>query len=776
MNDGGKLHEPDLKRTGPGSLRSSSSDAFDASEYNDNQHSDQDTASAGVLTCNGSFDTKIKTGKDYNTLTWGDILKSVRAIRPRSRRSWRQRSSPRPTPGTMAGYSRWQRVKGSYILWAMSMRDTPKAEVTDALHAILGGTLDMIVYTTASATSDNPRRRFIVRLQHAIPGPDLPTPWRRSTTSWPSATLSATGPSSAPESCATCRMFRWRGVGPMASPCSMSTASSMDPVWTSRPPPSPPAALRTVRSARPSWSGCDRRARRDARRVRIERLRTERLETWVTDENDSLIEKFNACHAITDLLVEYRYEDRGDGLNWQSPLQTSGSFATRVFGDDWFSWSGGDADAGLGCKSASGNGVFGDAFDLFRFYKHGNDFNAALAALRVEEDGAEAESQAQAISATPFDLHKAMKVGPRRWVYGHHLIRQFASATIAPWRGWQDGTGHGRHSGDGHRPGSGWGQAGGAAARLVVQSRGSAGRARPPPGRRLPLLRHQARGHRRPAVRRQWPPDANLHRDRETRRGDDRQAGGGGGAGDDPQAWHRRAGDRPIRQQPSGVGDDNTAIDAVAKELVARRRRRRLRDRADPPHAQTEAECRHRGDRRRWPWRLGPQGCVPACQGVEPDVEGRGEKAGVPDHPWTNFSDDDGKANMSAPGATKKWFHIVSVNLGNGYGTNESDRVGVVTAWQWPAAELPDDKIWEIQQAVAGKGLRKDAQARSQWVGNAIAAVVGLNLNTEVDMEKVKGVVKTLLEAGQLKGVWLPDKKGNLRPCIEVGEWVKLLL
>jgi hypothetical protein len=101
------------------------------------------------------------------------------------------------------------------------------------------------------------------------------------------------------------------------------------------------------------------------------------------------IENYNAAHRIEDLLLKYGYEAASNGHSWQSPLQQSGSFATRVFYNDdgtehWVSQSQSDAEAGLGGQSATG-ARFGDAFDLYVFYEHNGDRSAALLAWQAEE-------------------------------------------------------------------------------------------------------------------------------------------------------------------------------------------------------------------------------------------------------------------------------------------------------------------------------------------------------------------------------------------------------
>jgi hypothetical protein len=109
----------------------------------------------------------------------------------------------------------------------------------------------------------------------------------------------------------------------------------------------------------------------------------------VTCNGSSPIERFNAANQIEDLMVEYGYEPGSNGLDWRSPLQQSGSYASRVYARDdcseeFITLSGSDADAGLGVETANG-ARRGDAFDLFVYYKHKGDRAAALSAWKEEE-------------------------------------------------------------------------------------------------------------------------------------------------------------------------------------------------------------------------------------------------------------------------------------------------------------------------------------------------------------------------------------------------------
>lgn len=105
----------------------------------------------------------------------------------------------------------------------------------------------------------------------------------------------------------------------------------------------------------------------------------------VAGDGLSPVAHFNAAHCVADLLARYGYERDGRSNDWRSPFQTSGSYATRDYGDYWLSLSGSDASAGIGAQTRSGH-RHGDAFDLYCHFEHGGDFTAAVRAYAQEID------------------------------------------------------------------------------------------------------------------------------------------------------------------------------------------------------------------------------------------------------------------------------------------------------------------------------------------------------------------------------------------------------
>lgn len=111
----------------------------------------------------------------------------------------------------------------------------------------------------------------------------------------------------------------------------------------------------------------------------VARVRAQMRRTTHTGTLPNVIDAFNESVRIEDLLEQYGY--RRKGRDWQSPIQTSGSYATRIMdgSEAWTSLSGSDVAAGLGTPIPNG-GCWGDAFDLFAHFEHGGDRDAAIVA------------------------------------------------------------------------------------------------------------------------------------------------------------------------------------------------------------------------------------------------------------------------------------------------------------------------------------------------------------------------------------------------------------
>ena len=115
-----------------------------------------------------------------------------------------------------------------------------------------------------------------------------------------------------------------------------------------------------------------------AERAAAERaLRTEkRAQNAAQYDGTDPVEDYNKRYNISDIMLKYGYERQGKSDSYRSPMQASGSFATKDFGEYWVSLSGSDRGAGIG--QACGEFCFGDAFDLFCHFEHAGKMSAAV--------------------------------------------------------------------------------------------------------------------------------------------------------------------------------------------------------------------------------------------------------------------------------------------------------------------------------------------------------------------------------------------------------------
>lgn len=187
------------------------------------------------------------------------------------------------------------------------------------------------------------------------------------------------------------------------------------------------------------------------------------------------IDEFNARHTVEDLLFKYRYTRLGSSRSYKSPYQSTGSFATKDFGDYWVSLSGSDLAAGVGNEKGNGAAAYcwGDAFTLYCHYEHDGDIEKAVRAYgqeinpkpvtqsvadvwsKFQDDFEQAENafaepepdvkpvsnefvddadtgDTPVIKASPVDLTQLQQIPPRRWAYGTKLVRGFISILAAP--------------------------------------------------------------------------------------------------------------------------------------------------------------------------------------------------------------------------------------------------------------------------------------------------------------------------------------------------------
>lgn len=149
------------------------------------------------------------------------------------------------------------------------------------------------------------------------------------------------------------------------------------------------------------------------------------------------------------------------------------------------------------------------------------------------------------------------------------------------------------------------------------------------------------------------------------------------------------------------------------------------------------------------------------------------ERLGIEEgHRRLHFRVDDGKANMAPPMERASWFKMVSVGLGNGRGLEPEDNVGVATAWEMPGvldSVTADDCERVIAMVRADPTYRHDSRA-SNWIGFAIADVLGLDVDRKADREQVNRVLRIWIENGALAIERRQDEQRKMRSYIIPGK------
>jgi hypothetical protein len=377
-----------------------------------------------VALLNNSADTRKGSRRAYQTITLCEIFdaadkptavdkKSARAIIPSSYKS--------PDARVYAV----QREKGSYPILAADIDkgNVPLEQLEAAVDAIFGKEVASLIYSTSSATSDDQKWRILVPLAEPLPFEI-----------WERAQLAFFG------------LLRAKGIVPDET---LSRAGQLVLL-----PNVPPKNRREdgtpiyyefsvaeglpVDLARQPLAGAIQRlaeaAQADEAKLAAERTAMA-LKKALRPAVGKLspIERFNAENPLEGVLAKHGYEQKHTrSCDWQSPFQTSGSFATRVYlepdGGSWISLSGSDAEAGLGAPTSSGH-RFGDAFDLFVHFDHDGDRAAALASIS-EVRGISTDTGD--IVAHPYRPTDPATIPPRRWLVDHLLLGGTVTVLTAP--------------------------------------------------------------------------------------------------------------------------------------------------------------------------------------------------------------------------------------------------------------------------------------------------------------------------------------------------------
>lgn len=138
-------------------------------------------------------------------------------------------------------------------------------------------------------------------------------------------------------------------------------------------------------------------------------------------------------------------------------------------------------------------------------------------------------------------------------------------------------------------------------------------------------------------------------------------------------------------------------------------------------------------------------------------TEEQAATAGVaPDDRTSIFNIHQGKANLTKMSSAQDWRRLVSVPLGNGRGlTKPQDHAGVVSEWKWPtaeeaAAEITQEQVANICSVLAGGAYKASQNVKSMWAGEAVAYVLGLDIEEKSARSRCAALLKAWIADGTL--------------------------
>lgn len=377
-----------------------------------------------VVLLKNSVESRSGTRRGYNTITLGEIFASVDQPTASEKKDAKGILTSSYASSDARVFA-MQRERGSFEILAADIDkgNVPLERIEAAVDAAFGSDVASAIYSTSSATIDNNKWRILAPLAEPAPYDTWTLAQRaffeilRAHDIVPDTTLERSGqviylPNVKPEN-------RRENGEPIHYQFSLAEGSPVD--LSRQPLAGGIQRLREAAVAAEAQRVTDRAARmlKKALRPAMGVL--------------SPIERFNMEHPLEDLLEKYGYEQKHSGsCDWRSPLQTSGSFATKVYlesdGESWSSLSGSDADAELG-RAAEKGGCFGDAFDLFVHFEHDGDRTAALAAISNEPVR---PTNVDGIVAQPYRPRNPATIPPRRWIIDRLLLGGTVTVLTAP--------------------------------------------------------------------------------------------------------------------------------------------------------------------------------------------------------------------------------------------------------------------------------------------------------------------------------------------------------
>jgi hypothetical protein len=322
-----------------------------------------------LLLAHGALDTKIGDKYlEYDGITLFEIAEMVNE--PQSKE---KADASFIIPSTYRDHDgrnhATQREHGEYWLLAIDVDegDPSLTELRTAVSKVTGDA-SALIYSSSGASEDNRKWRVLIPLALPVSGEDY-----------------------ADAQLALFDLMQQEGIT-----CDAALSRTGQPIYLPNVPPArrdaqgEPSFYHGVRhrgggllipSESTIWANLEFRRKNEAiaaERAAAERaLRAQEREQKRSQyDDDDPIDVFNQRHTISDIMLKYGYERKGRSDSYRSPMQSSGSFATKDFGTHWVSLSGSDRASGIG--QASGEFCYGDAFDIWAHFEHGGRMSDAV--------------------------------------------------------------------------------------------------------------------------------------------------------------------------------------------------------------------------------------------------------------------------------------------------------------------------------------------------------------------------------------------------------------
>lgn len=321
----------------------------------------------------GQYDTRKRDGGDYQGITCADIINMVKnpPSVDKAKAQWFIPSDYRAHDGREHDI---QRASGRFWWLPLDVDDNnlSRDDIENALKTVVGK-FGWAIYSTRSATADNRKWRALIPLAEPIGGADY---WD-TVDAFNALLEDASDGTLIPDE-------KLRGAGQL--------------VYLPNKGEFYEHAIKKGKRLELTVDHPIVQRREDTRRKRAEaEAKAKAWREWkakqAPTDTSSIVDAFNSTHAVADLLERYGYKRAGQSKDYRSPMQTSGSYATRDYGDYWITLSASDAAADIGRDTKTGQ-RFGDAFDLFVHFEHGGDFKAAIK-VYAEDTGQDYKSKRQ---------------------------------------------------------------------------------------------------------------------------------------------------------------------------------------------------------------------------------------------------------------------------------------------------------------------------------------------------------------------------------------------